>query len=69
MNSSGHKANILSEKALQMGCGVYLAGDKAYATQVFQWFSEIDLGKAKDELPKLKNGDTPKVIKAAIDEL
>lgn len=59
MNSKGHKDNILSEKALQLGCGIYTGEDKAYATQVFQWFAEIESSKARDKLPKLKNGEQP----------
>ncbi len=56
MNSSGHRDNILSEKALQAGCGVYIIGDKVYGTQVFQWYDYIKTQKAKDELPRLKDG-------------
>ena len=69
MESPGHKANILSEKALQMGCGVYLDGKKAYATQVFQWFTEIQYQDAKDKLPNLKNGHKAVIEKDEVDDL
>lgn len=35
MNSSGHKANILSTNFSSMGVGVYKIGNKVYATQEF----------------------------------
>jgi len=45
MNSPGHRANILSEKALQLGCGMAFYRDKSFnniakfkAVQNFQWY-------------------------------
>ena len=35
MNSSGHRANILSNNFSSIGIGVYKIGDKVYATQEF----------------------------------
>lgn len=35
MNSSGHRANILSTNFSSIGIGVYRCGDKVYATQEF----------------------------------
>ncbi len=35
MNSSGHRANILSTNFSSIGIGVYKIGDKVYATQEF----------------------------------
>lgn len=61
MNSSGHKANILSDQALQAGCGAYANGNTVYATQVFQWFNFVKIDKATDSLPNYKDGTTPKV--------
>jgi len=51
MNSPGHRNNILSDKALQMGCGLYTDGKKWYATQCFQWFREIKPIQGQDKLP------------------
>lgn len=51
MNSSGHRQNILSKDAQQLGCGVYSDGFNWYATQCFQWFQTIQPGPAKDDLP------------------
>ncbi len=58
MNSSGHRANLLSPKGLQMGCGVYFYRDinffnilKCNATQNFQWFMKIEKGPAADSPP------------------
>ena len=49
MNSDGHKRNILSDKALQLGCGTYMYFDKGFnlmptfiATQNFQEYEEIN---------------------------
>lgn len=50
MKSKGHRKNILSDKALQLGCGVYFYYDKNFnnmpsfkATQNFQWYERIKL--------------------------
>jgi uncharacterized protein YkwD len=50
MNSKGHKANILSDKALELGCGTVLYYMNTFnkmpavkATQNFQWFEKIVL--------------------------
>ncbi len=50
MNSKGHRKNILSDKALQLGCGVYLYYDNSFnnmptfkATQNFQLYERIRL--------------------------
>ncbi len=53
MKSSGHRANILSEKGLSMGCGAYLKDGKWNATQKFQWFQPIVISEtaAVDKLP------------------
>ncbi len=49
MNSEGHRKNILSEKALQLGCGTCMYLDKGFnlmptfiATQNFQEYEEIN---------------------------
>lgn len=46
MNSPGHRANILNNKALQLGCGMAFYRDKSFnniakfkAVQNFQWFN------------------------------
>ena len=54
MNSPGHKANILSAKGRQMGCGAFYYDGHIYATQVFQWFSDVieDIYRGIDQLPK-----------------
>ncbi|NJK87126.1 MAG: CAP domain-containing protein [Bacteroidales bacterium] len=51
MNSPGHRKNILSEKALQLGCGVYYFKDKKFnemptfkAAQSFQWYEPVKTG-------------------------
>ena len=61
MNSSGHRKNILSKSALQMGCGVYFYRDRSFynifkcrATQNFQWFNPIIAGDRTDNLPAVK---------------
>lgn len=51
MESSGHKENILSKKALQLGCGVFVLKNECFATQCFQWFSKVKSQPAKDKLP------------------
>jgi len=58
MNSPGHRRNILSGSALQMGCGVYFYRDRGFynilkcrATQNFQWFKPIVKGERADRLP------------------
>ena len=56
MKSPGHHDNILSDKAKAFGCGVFIKKGDSYmsanATQVFQWFSDVqyDSSKAKDKL-------------------
>jgi len=58
MNSPPHRANILAQDALQLGCGVYFYHDKNFynmptfkATQNFQLFKKIAPGKATDRWP------------------
>lgn len=52
MDSKGHKENILSKSALQLGCGAYYYKGTWYGTQNFQWFSEVKAGNAgMDKLP------------------
>lgn len=46
MKSEGHKKNILSEKAQQVGCGAYFNGENWYGTQVFQWYSPVELSES-----------------------
>ena len=48
MNSKGHRANILSDKALELGCGTRLYYMKEFndmpavkATQSFQWYEAV----------------------------
>ena len=48
MNSPAHRANILSDKGKELGCGAYLFFKKDFndmpmfkATQNFQWFEPI----------------------------
>lgn len=52
MNSEGHRRNILSDKALQLGCGTYMYHDKNFnlmptfiATQNFQEYEAINDSK------------------------
>jgi uncharacterized protein YkwD len=52
MDSPGHKENILSGDALQLGCGAYYLDGTWYGTQNFQWFEKIKAGKAIDKLPQ-----------------
>ncbi|HPD78807.1 MAG TPA: CAP domain-containing protein [Spirochaetota bacterium] len=66
MNSSGHRANILSKSALQMGCGIYFYRDKNFynmlkcrATQNFQWFRKI-IPATTDALSPSNNSKTLK---------
>lgn len=61
MNSSGHRSNILSKSALELGCGIYFYRDRSFynifkcrATQNFQWFNKSIPGERKDQLPPLK---------------
>ena len=55
MNSSGHRSNILSSKAKQMGAGTYYINGQIYGTQVFQWFYFVDENSnGKDQLPTQK---------------
>ncbi len=51
MNSKGHRENILSEKALQGACGVFINGDLIYGVQNYQWFYKIVQSSGTDELP------------------
>ncbi|NJO01417.1 MAG: CAP domain-containing protein [Bacteroidia bacterium] len=51
MNSPGHRSNILSDKALQLGSGAFTNGKYWYATQCYQWFKPIVPGEAMDTLP------------------
>jgi uncharacterized protein YkwD len=48
MNSKGHRANILSEDALEFGCGISFYKMKTFnnmpavkATQIFQWYEPV----------------------------
>lgn len=48
LNSPMHKKNLLSEKAVQLGCGTAFYGNSEYnsipmfiATQIFQWYEKI----------------------------
>lgn len=48
MNSKGHRANILSEDALEFGCGISIYKMKTFnnmsavkATQIFQWYEPV----------------------------
>lgn len=50
MKSPGHRQNILSKKALQLGCGAYYKNGW-YATQNFQWFEKVKEGSAVDKVP------------------
>jgi uncharacterized protein YkwD len=52
MNSEGHKKNILSDHALQLGCGTYMYLDTSFnlmptfiATQNFQEYEEINVSQ------------------------
>lgn len=42
---------MLSEDALQFGCGVFFSQNKWYAVQVFQSFEEVNSKTATDKLP------------------
>lgn len=61
MNSSGHRSNILSKSALELGCGVYFYHDRNFynifkcrAAQNFQWFNKTIPAERRDQLPPLK---------------
>lgn len=47
MKSPPHKANILSEKGLEMGCGIYTQKNIVWGTQNFQWFEPVIYNKLK----------------------
>lgn len=51
MASKGHRSNILSRQAVAFGCGAYFFKNVWYATQTFQWYRKIKIGKAFDVLP------------------
>jgi uncharacterized protein YkwD len=55
MNSTGHKSNILSKEALELGVGVFIIKEKefnyVYSTQNFQWFYLIKSTVSKDSSP------------------
>ncbi|MBN1524679.1 MAG: CAP domain-containing protein [Spirochaetales bacterium] len=58
MNSSGHRANILSTNGLELGCGAYFYQDKSFyqmakfkATQNFQWYKKVIPGEVSDPTP------------------
>lgn len=51
MNSKGHRANLLSENGIALGCGTYFYKGKIYATQCFQWYHTVIKGERKDKLP------------------
>jgi uncharacterized protein YkwD len=55
MNSAGHRANILSKNALQLGCGAYFYRDPGFyriarfkAVQNFQWYRKIAPGMGRN---------------------
>lgn len=60
MNSPGHRANILSPYALQLGCGLAPFRDSQSqsgmpmftAVQNFQWYEPVKPGPALDPLPR-----------------
>jgi uncharacterized protein YkwD len=58
MNSPGHRRNILSPNALELGVGVVIQLDssfndipESYATQNFQWYTPSQTGQSQDPLP------------------
>ena len=55
MNSPGHKSNILSKDALELGVGVFIIKEKefsyVYSTQNFQWFYLTKNTVSKDSSP------------------
>jgi len=58
MDSPGHRANILSREAVQLGCGAYFYYDRGFhnmpkfkATQNFQLYREIVPERARDRWP------------------
>jgi len=52
MNSKGHRENILSKDALQLGCGAYYHKGTWHGTQNFQWYSSVKTeGGGVDQLP------------------
>jgi uncharacterized protein YkwD len=58
LDSPGHRRNLLSKDALQLGCGAYFYRDPDFhnmpnfkAVQNFQLFREIVTGKATDRWP------------------
>jgi len=55
MKSPGHKSNILSKDALELGVGVFIIKEKefyyVYSTQNFQWFYLIESTASKDSSP------------------
>ncbi len=51
VSSTTQRKNIFSDKAIQMGCGLYTDGKNWYATQCFQWFRPILACDAHDTLP------------------
>lgn len=58
LDSPGHRRNLLSKDALQLGCGAYFYRDPDFhnmpnfkAVQNFQLFREIVAGKAADRWP------------------
>ncbi len=58
MNSPGHRANILSSKAYEIGIGIspfyktsFNQMPSFYATQNFQWFRPVVAGESQDPLP------------------
>ena len=55
MNSPGHKSNILSKDAFELGVGVFIILEKQvyyiYSTQNFQWFHMAKCIDSKDPSP------------------
>ncbi len=51
MEIESSQENILSEEALQLGCGIYISQRRCYATQCLQKNQLIQIAQAKDILP------------------
>jgi uncharacterized protein YkwD len=55
MNSPGHKSNILSKEALELGVGAFIIKEKefnyVYSTQNFQWYDLTKSTVSRDSSP------------------
>ena len=55
MNSPGHKSNILSKEAIELGVGVFIIKESevnyVYATQNFQWYYLTKITISEDSSP------------------